>query len=216
MVELRGDRSLGLRERKKRQTRATLLSAAVGLCEQQGFEHTTVDQIAAIANVSPRTFSRYFPTKEAIALALVDDVLAVAATELARQPLQLPTYEALRRAYVATGRASQEGRPGALPASRLLQLLRILMASPALRQAAVEYRASAVDKMVAQRLGTDVRDRRVKLAAAVSGALLMTAVESLAEDLNSADAMTLDDVIDAFEATYDEFAREMADIGQPV
>lgn len=216
MVDLRGDRTIGLRERKKRQTRATLLSAAVGLCEEQGFERTTVDQIAAIANVSPRTFSRYFPTKEAIALALIDDVLAITSAELARQPLDMSLYDAIRRAYVATGHACREGRRDAVPTPRLLQLLRILMTSPVLRQAAVEYRANAVDMVVAQRLGVAVDDRRVKLAAGVSGALMMTALENLADNLTSLDAMTVDDVIDAYEATFAEFTSEIAGIGQPV
>ena len=53
VAEVREVPALGLRERKKQRTRATLIDAAVGLCERQGFEHTTVDQIAAIADVSP-------------------------------------------------------------------------------------------------------------------------------------------------------------------
>ncbi len=76
MAEVRGEPALGLRERKKQRTRATLIDAAVELCERQGYEHTTVDQIAAIADVSPRTFSRYFATKDAIALALIDEAIA--------------------------------------------------------------------------------------------------------------------------------------------
>ena len=79
---------MGLRERKKQRTRATLIDAAVDLCDRQGFDRTTVDQIAAIADVSPRTFSRYFATKDAIALALIDEVLEK--TGLTEVPVDTP------------------------------------------------------------------------------------------------------------------------------
>ncbi|MGV0802165.1 TetR family transcriptional regulator, partial [Mycolicibacterium elephantis] len=89
-----GDPRLGLRERKKQRTRAMLLDAAIELCQRQGFERTTVDQIAAIADVSPRTFSRYFATKDAIAFALIDEAIDVAAVELAGQPEGISHLEA--------------------------------------------------------------------------------------------------------------------------
>jgi len=216
VVELRGEPTLGLRERKKRRTRATLIDAAVGLCERQGFDGTTVDQIAAIAEVSPRTFSRYFATKDAIALALIDEVLENAASELARQPLNLNHMEALRRSYVAMVRNTQLESTGALSAERLLQILRIVMSSAALRQAVVEYRASAVDIVLAQRMNTTVEDRRIKLLAAVWGALLMTAMRELTTAASDATRIGVDDVVAAFENTYADFAGEIAGLGQPV
>ena len=216
MAEVRGERPIGLRERKKRRTRATLIDAAIGLCDRQGFDGTTVDQIAAIADVSPRTFSRYFPTKDAIALALIDEVLDIAAAELARQPLELGHFEALRRAFVAVARGTKLAPGGALSADRLLQILRITVSSATLRQAAVEFRASALDEVVAERMGTSVEDRRVKLFAAVWGALLMTALSDLAHDVTDAAGVSIDDVVDAFEDTYAEFAGEIAGIGQRV
>lgn len=216
MAEYRGEPALGLRERKKRRTRATLINAAVGLCERQGFDGTTVDQIAAVAEVSPRTFSRYFATKDAIALALIDEVVENAAAELSRQPLEVSHIEALRRAYVAMARNTQLAATGALSAERLLQILRIVMSSAALRLAAIEYRASAVDAALAERMGTTLDDRRVKLLAAVWGALLMTAMRELASSPSGAAGVGVDDVISAFEDTYADFAGEIAGLSQPV
>ncbi|QZT62075.1 TetR family transcriptional regulator [Mycolicibacterium austroafricanum] len=213
MAESWGEPALGLRERKKRRTRATLIDAAVGLCDRQGYDATTVDQIAHVAEVSPRTFSRYFATKDAIALALIDEVLVHTAVELVRQPRYVPHLEALRRAYVAMAEASKLAPPGALSSQRLLQILRIVVSSPTLRQAAVGYRGGAVDAAVAERMGTTVDDRRVKLLAATWGAVLMTALQDVCR---KAGDLGVDDVIAAVEATYAEFAGEIAGVAQPV
>lgn len=216
MVDTRGERALGLRERKKRKTRATLINAAVGLCDSQGFDATTVDQIAAVADVSSRTFSRYFATKEAIALALIDEILVMAAAELARQPLHLGPYEASRRAWVGMAHATTRAGADGLGAERLLQILRIVMTSTTLRQAVVEYRADVVDVVLARRMGVAPGDRRVRLISSVWRAVLMTALESAVDDAKSLVSITVDDLVAAFEATYAEFASEMAGIGQPV
>lgn len=216
MAEFRGEPVLGLRERKKRRTRAALIDAAVGLCERQGFDGITIDQIAVIAEVSPRTFSRYFATKDAIAIALIDEVLENAAAELARQPLNLNHMEALRCAYVAMVKNTQRGSTGAMSSGRLLQILRIVMSSATLRQAAIEYRANAVDAALAERMGATLEDRRVKLLAAIWGALLMTAMTELAHTASTAAGIGVDDVVTAFEDTYADFAGEIPGVGQPV
>lgn len=193
-----------------------LIDAALKLCDRQGFDRTTVDQIAAIADVSPRTFSRYFATKDAIAVALIDEVLDNVAAELVRQPRELSNLEALHRAYVAMAQNTKLVGDSGLSSDRLLQILRIILLSATLRQTAVEYRASAVDVVVAERIGTSVADRRVKLLAAICGALLITALRELLQDRQTAATVDIDDVVAAFQATYAEFAHETAGLAQPV
>lgn len=57
----------GLRERKKRETRRAIAAAAQRLFDRRGYQNTTIAQIAAAADVAPRTVSSYFPVKEELA-----------------------------------------------------------------------------------------------------------------------------------------------------
>jgi len=216
VAEVTREPALGLRERKKQRTRATLIDAAVELCDRQGFERTTVDQIAAIADVSPRTFSRYFPTKDAIALALIDDALDVAAVELARQPSDIGHFEALRRSYVTMYNSTKSAPPGALSADRMMCTVRIIMTSPTLRQAALEYRPHAVNVELAKRLGVDIENRRLKLLAAVWGSIIMTAMADLSEQGVDWGRVGIDDIVARLEATFAEFMGEIRDVRKRV
>jgi AcrR family transcriptional regulator len=66
---------LSRRERKKDETRERIVSAAIRLFMQKGFESATVDEIAAAADVAKGTFFNYFPRKEAVLDALGEQVL---------------------------------------------------------------------------------------------------------------------------------------------
>ncbi len=90
----------GLRERKKARTRASLREHALRLFREQGYQATTVEQIAAAAEVSPSTFFRYFPTKEDVVLQ--DDMDIRMLEALARQPRELAPIAAVREAMRET------------------------------------------------------------------------------------------------------------------
>jgi len=83
-----------LRERKKARTRASIREHALRLFGEQGYEATTVEQIAAAAEVSPSTFFRYFPTKEDVVLR--DDFDDRILEAFARQPASLAPVAAIR------------------------------------------------------------------------------------------------------------------------
>jgi AcrR family transcriptional regulator len=82
------------RPSRAEQTRARLQSVALDLFVRQGFEATTVEQIAAAAGVSHMTFFRYFPTKESAAV--TDPYDPLLAQAVAAQPTDLPPFERVR------------------------------------------------------------------------------------------------------------------------
>ncbi|MEU9224518.1 TetR family transcriptional regulator [Streptomyces massasporeus] len=76
--------SPGLRERKKIKTRRAIRTATYALIEEQGYDATTIEQIADRAEVSPSTVFRYFPTKEDIVI--TDEWDPVMMAELRARP----------------------------------------------------------------------------------------------------------------------------------
>ncbi|MDW5611780.1 MULTISPECIES: TetR family transcriptional regulator [Mycolicibacterium] len=85
-----------LRERKKTRTRETVRREAFRLFELNGYGQTTVDQIAEAADVSPRTFFRYFPTKESVLFS--DDLLTPIIEAFLAAPAELSPVAAYRHA----------------------------------------------------------------------------------------------------------------------
>lgn len=67
---------LGLREKKKLQTRVAIMKEAGRLFQEKGFFDTTIREIAESANVSERTFYRYFESKEELLFSNLKEVLA--------------------------------------------------------------------------------------------------------------------------------------------
>ncbi len=160
---------MGLRERKKAKTRDAIQRHALRLFREQGYAATTVDQIAAAAEISPSTFFRYFPTKEETVLYDPLDPLLIEVA--ANQPPELSPIGALR----ATMRlASEYLDPDEWARERERQML--VFSVPELRSAMMEMFASGIDviaAVAARRTGKAPDDFAVRnWAGAVVGVIL--------------------------------------------
>ena len=91
----------GLRARKKQQRRQRIEAVAIDLFETRGFDHTTIDDIADRADISPRTFFYYFPTKEDVALADHASRLERITDVLVARPVGEAPWDALRASFLA-------------------------------------------------------------------------------------------------------------------
>ena len=89
---------MSLAERKRQLVRDELAEAALRLLARQGFEETTVDDLAAAAGVSRRTFFRYFASKEDVVISSVVVVTEGIVAEVAARPADEPPAVAIREA----------------------------------------------------------------------------------------------------------------------
>jgi AcrR family transcriptional regulator len=87
----------GLRERKKQRTREQIVDAAFKLFQARGYHATTVADIAAAADIAPRTFFAYFPSKEAVVFYDFEPTFAAVKAWVEQRPEGESTIDALRR-----------------------------------------------------------------------------------------------------------------------
>ncbi|GAB1335418.1 TetR family transcriptional regulator [Streptomyces sp. E-15] len=165
-----------LRERKKRRTRESLLRAALELFTTQGYERTTVDEIAEAVDVSQRTFFRYFAGKEDAAFAVQEMTeAAFVAAVRARPPHEAP-MRALRQAFLEGWDAIRETVESVVPVETHLRMYRTIETTPALLAAHLRRSAQTEDalaRVLAEREGVDVdADPRPRLAVAVFGGVM--------------------------------------------
>jgi len=171
----------GLRERKKARTRRLLIDAAVDSCLVNGYEATTVEQIAEAVEVSTRTFSRYFASKDAVFIAVIDDLAGAITDELRTQPSDLGPMDSLRAAHVAVLTRIAERRPVAgLTAERIVVIRQIVASSESLRHAAVDYRSPAAMAILADRMGVAPDDKRLALAVSLFATTIVNACVDVA------------------------------------
>ena len=156
----------GLRERKKARTRAVIRQHAFRLFRDQGYDATTIEQIADVAEVSQSTFFRYFPTKEDVVLQ--DGVDELWAEAVRAQPAELGPLAALRRAMQDTfSRMTPEVM------DQMRQTVELTLTVPAVRARSLDELARTIGviaRLTGERAGRSADDLEVRtFAGAVLG-----------------------------------------------
>lgn len=178
---------LGLRERKKAEARVEIVAAALRLFNKRGFAEVTIDEIAELANVSRRTFFRYFPTKE--------DVV------LERRKLQLETFrealasaegsagDVVRRAFALVAADYQKNK------SRILSERALLASARDLRVRDLEidrdFESAIVDAVVARSSARAKDLRAARFFAAAAMGVVRVVIDEWALAGGDADIETL-------------------------
>jgi AcrR family transcriptional regulator len=150
--------------------RAEMAATAMELFLAQGFDQTTIDQLAAVAGISRRSFFRYFPTKEDVVLGFMGDIGESLIAALAARPPGEAVWESLRRAC-DPALARYAGEP-----ERVLALHSLFERTPSLRAREAEKHLrwqAGLTAELARRLRVDPADdlRPAVLAGATMAAL---------------------------------------------
>ena len=153
------DSPVSLRERKKQATRRLLRRAALDLVAERGLANVTVEDIAEAAEVSPRTFFNYFPSKEAVLFGGEPDRAAQLRERVATQAPGEPVIAALRAvlAQDAETMADELRSLGGDPAD-WLRRMKVARTDPLVRAAHAAQMATierAIAEGIAARVGAD-------------------------------------------------------------
>jgi AcrR family transcriptional regulator len=178
------ERSYDLRERKRTRMRLAIQAEAIRLFAEKGYENTTVEDIAYAAAISPRTYFRYFPTKEDVVVwdeydPVIDDLVAA-------RPADEPAALTVRAVMVeALGGIYRRDR------AELLTRVRLLTTVPELRARLLETQSDAMEfaSMLARRRGADELEVRVVIAAL--GAIIVAALDEWQRDDGKTDLLAI-------------------------
>jgi AcrR family transcriptional regulator len=199
---------LGLRERKKQQTRETIARAALRLFAERGYDETTLAEIAEIADVAPRTIFAYFESKEDILLCEEGVMLSALQRLLDERPAGTTTVDAIR------GFLSQIEPPDEEAKLRK----QIISTSPAL-QVKMRGHLAQLEPMLAESiardLGADSGDIRPLLIAASMTAAFTSVRDRLLEAESDGAALSheqgmavIDQVLDFLRGGLEALQRE--------
>jgi AcrR family transcriptional regulator len=167
-----------LRARKKAATEAALQDAALRLFVEKGYDATTIEEIVAEADVSRRTFFRYFGSKEEVIFKEGPHDLEALRRLLRERPKNEPALATLKHATVGFVRYLEARR------ATILQFIAVIRNSPSLNARAAEIMggwSAAVAEELATRCGTQV-DMKRRLLGSLAIAAIAAGVQDWSED----------------------------------
>ena len=187
---------LGLRERKKQQTRETIARAALRLFAERGYDETTLADIADAADVAPRTIFAYFESKEEILLCEESGFLSELKRRLDERPAGTTTVDAIREFLSAIDHPDDEAK----------LRKQVISANPEL-QVKLRGRHAQIEPMLAESIAKDLGAepgdiRPLLIAASITAAFTSVrdrifAAEAAGEPLTPQQGMaTLDQVLE--------------------
>ncbi len=163
----------GHRQRKRAETHARIQAEAIRLFLEQGFDVTTLDDVAQAAGVSRRNLFHYFASKEEIVLSTKAGFPDLVAAAVAARPADEPLLKMVENAFADMARAPRD--------PRYMALARLIRATPALAagdQAKYEVMERALADALAARKGLPPDDADCRLAAAVGVDVFKMATEA--------------------------------------
>ena len=145
--------SVSLRQRHTDRTRAAIAEAALELFAERGFAATTVDDIAARADVAPRTFFRYFPTKESVLFHDMEIKLGLIRELLLARPLDEPPHVSVIEVCGALGEEFSSDHVKSQFICRLATEEPTLLTHP--RHLMIEHFEDEIVRVLAERAGVE-------------------------------------------------------------
>ncbi len=185
---------LGLRERKKAEARVEIVATALRLFQKRGFADVTIDEIAELANVSRRTFFRYFPTKEDVVLERRRQQLQAFRDALAT--LEGSASDVVRQAFALVAADYQKNKTRILSERALLASARDLR----VRDLEIdrEFESAIVDAVVARTRKSANNQRAARFFAAAAMGVVRVVIDEWADAAGDADIAALGrDALDA-------------------
>jgi AcrR family transcriptional regulator len=182
----------GLRERKKQRTRERIVEAAFELFDERGFEGTTIADIADAADIAPRTFFAYFPSKDDVVFHDFEAKHAMVASWLDEREPGTNTIDALRAGIAgATGQMDRESAREKRCRTRLVRENESLAAHS---QHLMGKFGELIAEAAARDLGDEPGDLRPRLVAATTVAAIGV-IEDMPDENADYSADTIDSLL---------------------